>query len=75
MHSPARFIFNEILFSILSVLPECMCIICALGNLGGQKRALVPLELELQMTNGCELNVGAGNQTQVFWSSSHLTAK
>lgn len=41
-------------------LHVCLCIRHLSGALGGQKRALDPLKLELQMVVSC--HVGAGNQ-------------
>lgn len=43
-------------------LPVYVCNVCVHGTRGGQKRALDPLELELQMVIIC--HVGAGNQTR-----------
>lgn len=49
-------------------LHECMCTICVLGTLRGQKRASDTLELELHMVVSCLF--GAGNWAEVFYKSS-----
>ena len=40
---------NCILFLCVSILPACIYTTCMPGALGGQRRALDPLELELQI--------------------------
>ena len=56
---------------LVSCLPICMCTVCEPGACRGQKGALDPQELELQMVGGC--HVGAENQTQVLWKSSQCS--
>jgi hypothetical protein len=46
----------------------CLCTACMLGAQRGYKRALDPLEQELQTV--LNLHVGAGNPTQVLCKSS-----
>lgn len=43
----------------MSVFPTYMCILCVISAQRGQKRALVPLELDLWMVPSH--HVGAGN--------------
>lgn len=45
-----------------------MCLWECVGALGGHKRVLDPLELELQAH--CELPVSAGNQIRVLWKGN-----
>ena len=43
----------------MSVLPECVSVsICIPSACGGQKKALDPLELELQMVVSCHADSG-----------------
>lgn len=53
-----------------SCLPGCLCTMCVPGVSGGQKQALDPLELELQMFVNC--HVDARNQTWVLRKSSQV---
>lgn len=50
----------------------CLCIICAAGAPGGQRRVSEHLELELQVF--VSHPVGAGSLTQVLWKNSHWTS-
>lgn len=45
---------------------------CMLSICGSRKRVSDLLELQLQMV--VNLHVGAGNRTQVFWKSSHVSS-
>lgn len=49
----------------LSFVSVCLCTICVPGTHEGQRRALDPLELELQ--TAVSFHAAAGNWTQVLW--------
>ena len=58
----------------------CVCTMCCFNTYvhhvlpatcGGQKKALDPLELQLQMV--VSLHVGSGNLTQVLWKNSQCS--
>lgn len=49
-----------------------MCAMCRPDALGGEKRVLAPLELELQTVVSC--HVGAGNKTWEWGSSGRIAS-
>lgn len=55
---------KKVLFSYFVCMHICLCAIYMPVVLGSQKRALVPLEWELQMVMSC--HVSARNQTLVL---------
>lgn len=65
-----RFIYFHFLHVVL--WPHiCICTTCMPGVLGGQKRALDPLQLELQ--TAVSHNVGAGNKIWILWMSKEYS--
>jgi hypothetical protein len=53
----------------MGVLSQCVPVYDVCSTCGGLKRALGPLELELQVV--VSQHVGVEHQTQVLWKSSH----
>lgn len=56
-------------FMGMGVLSQCVPVYDVCSTCGGLKRALGPLELELQVV--VSQHVGVEHQTQVLWKSSH----